>query len=390
MQKFLADQNKKSRDLSLWRTLSLLENSSAREVVMNGNKYLNFSSNDYLGYSTHPEVIKASKNAIDRYGAGGKSSRLISGTLDLHQELEESLAVFKGTEAALVFPTGFMANLAVVSSLLGQGDALIMDRLNHASLIDAGRLARCRIFVYDHCSEESLEKILRRTRSYAKRLVVTDSLFSMDGDFAPLDKIAAQCKKNKVWLMIDDAHATGIFGERGIGMGEYYNLLGKIDIVMGTLSKALGSQGGFVCGTRELIDHLKNKARPFIYTTALSPHACAAANTALGLIGRDPVSRKNLLDLSGSLRESFRKRFPSNFKHAFSPNSQIIPFWVGTAELALKLSNKLRESNIFVPAIRPPTVPKNSSRLRFSLSSRHSKKDLDQLLEVLETQGAAV
>ncbi|MBI4218207.1 MAG: aminotransferase class I/II-fold pyridoxal phosphate-dependent enzyme, partial [Elusimicrobia bacterium] len=209
MLKFIQEENKKIRKGSLWRTLSVLKSSRCNEIVLDGHKLLNFSSNDYLGYSHHPQVLRAAQAALRRYGAGGRSSRLISGSLEIHRELEEKLAKFKGTESSLVFPTGFMANLGVISALLGEGDAVLMDRLNHASLIDAAKLSRARLFVYSHCSVESLDRVLRRTRSYRKRLVVTDSLFSMDGDFAPLKEIREICSREKVWLMIDDAHATG-------------------------------------------------------------------------------------------------------------------------------------------------------------------------------------
>lgn len=386
-----------------------LEETRANEMILQGNRYLNFSSNDYLGYAAHPKVREAAMEAIKKYGAGGRSSRLISGTLDLHRQLEEKLAKFKGTESCLVFPTGFMANLAVLSALLSEGDAVIMDRLNHASLIDAAKLSRARIFVYDHCSLDSLEKVLHRTKNYKKRLVVTDSLFSMDGDFAPLAEIVELCNKHKVWLMIDDAHATGIFGKRGMGMAEHFGVLGKIEIVMGTLSKALGSQGGFVCGSKEMIDYLVNRARPFIYTTALSPASCGAALAALDLIQQEPEKRKKLLLLARDFREQLRKKYLENVSplgrggwntqsdfvcHPFvkgesdwvcsEGGSQIIPFLTGSIETTLKFSEKLRESGIFVPAIRPPTVPKNQCRLRFSLTSEHSHKDIEWLLSVLE------
>lgn len=383
MRKFVAEETKKIKQKSLWRSPAILENARSNHVVLDGKKFLNFSSNDYLGYAQHPEVIRSAQKALEHYGAGGRSSRLISGTLDLHRELEEKLAAFKGAESALVFPTGFMANLGVLASLLNEGDAVIMDRLNHASLIDAAKLSRSRLFVFDHASAESLEKVLKRTKSYRKRLVVTDSLFSMDGDFAPLKEIVALCGKHKVWLMIDDAHATGIFGGRGIGMAEHFGELGKIEIVMGTLSKALGSQGGFVCGSKEMIDFLKNRARTFIYTTALSPSSCAAALTALELIEKEPGKRKKLLSASQKLREAIQKKFPLNSKYIGDSGSQIVPFWVGPVEPAMAMSEHLKAAGIFAPAIRPPTVPQNECRIRFSLTSDHSESDIERLIQAL-------
>lgn len=348
--------------------------------------------------------------AIEKYGTGGRASRLISGSLDLHCQLEEKLAKFKGGESCLLFPTGFMANLGVLSALLAAGDAVIMDRFNHASLIDAAKLSRARLFVYEHCSLDSLEKVLHRTKNYRKRLVVTDSLFSMDGDFAPLSEIVELCKKHQVWLMIDDAHATGIFGEHGIGMAEHFKVLGEIQIVTGTLSKALGSQGGFVCGSRQMIDYLVNRARAFIYTTALSPASCGAALAALTLIQEEPEKRKRLLSLARDFREQLSKKFPAAGDFLGSSpapqswvsendsqrtltsgagmrgegGSQIVPFLTGSIETTLKFSEKLREAGIFAPAIRPPTVPKNQCRLRFSLTCEHSHQDLERLIAALE------
>lgn len=383
MQDFILEENKKLKEKFLWRNVCSLEKSLCHEIILNGKKYINFSSNDYLGYAHHPEVIEKAREALSCYGSGGRSSRLISGTIELHSELEFKLAQFKRTEKCLVFPTGFMANLGVISSLLGQGDAILMDRLNHASLIDAARLAGCRIFIYDHSSVSSLEKVLERTKSYQKRLVVTDSIFSMDGDLAPLKEIVELCKKNKVWLMLDDAHATGLLGENGIGAAEHFGLLGEIEIVIGTLSKALGSQGGFVCGSEDLISYLVNRARPFIYTTALAPASCAAAIQALSLIRKEEWKRKKVLKLSFDLQKELERRFldSGNFRKS---ESQIVPFIVGSEEKSLKLANALKEKGIFAPAIRPPTVPNNESRLRFSLTSEHEEEDLKKLIVCLE------
>ena len=383
MREFIIEESKKIREQFLWRSLSVLENSGTTEIVLDGKRCVNFSSNDYLGYSQHPYVIEKAREVLSRFGCGGRSSRLISGTLGLHRELEEKIAKFKNTESALLFPTGFMANLGVISALLGAGDAVIMDRLNHASLVDAAKLSRCRLFVYEHGSSASLEKTLVRTGSYGKRLVVTDSLFSMDGDIAPLNEMLQICGKHKVWLMVDDAHATGVFGEQGIGIAEHQGLLGQIDIVMGTLSKALGSQGGFVCGSKELIEFLVNRARPFIFTTALSPVSCAAAMAALELVGKEPERRRKLLQLSGKLRKGLREKFPLESKLIGETATPIVPFWTGSAENTLRLSRSLRESGIFVPAIRPPTIPRNECRLRFSLTSEHTEEQIENLIASL-------
>ena len=375
---YLAD----ARAKNLYRSCKVLEESRAASIVFGGQKYLNFSSNDYLGLSAHPSVISAGMAALKKYGGGARASRLISGTTALHAQLEQSLSRFKQMESALLFPTGFMANLGVLSALLGKNDAVIMDRLTHASLLDAVKLSGCRLFIYDHCSTENLEKLLHRTRAYDNRWVVTDALFSMDGDFAPLKEMVALCKSQKVPLMIDDAHATGILGKTGIGMAEHCGVLGQIDIVVGTLSKALGSQGGFVCASRQITEFLVNKSRPFIYTTGLSPVSCAVALESLNQIIADPQRRKKALHLSSLLR----KKLAQNFEH-FKPgeNSLIVSFPVGSADRALKLDEHLRRKNIYAPAIRPPTVPRGESRLRFSITSDHRESDIEHLTNALKT-----
>jgi 8-amino-7-oxononanoate synthase len=383
VRRFIEKENLGTRGADLWRSLSSWEETGPAHVLSQGRRYCNFSSNDYLGLSRHPKVIASAREALERYGAGGRSSRLIAGSLDLHRELEDKIARFKHAEAALVFPAGFMANLGVIASLCGPGDAVIVDRLDHASLIDAAKLSRARPFVYDHASPESLERVLKRARSYDKRLVVTDALFSMDGDAAPLPELLAVCEREGAWLMIDDAHATGIFGRGGIGMAEHFGLLGRIPIVMGTLSKALGSQGGFVCGSKEFIDFLVNRARSFIYTTAIAPAAAGAALASLDLIKQEPERREKLLALSKSLRSKLKARFPGQAGEGL--NSPIIPFSVGSADKTLALAAKLRDRGIYAPAIRPPTVPKNESRLRFSVTSEHAESDLDRLVEALSS-----
>ena len=383
MDQFIHDENQKIRSASLWRSCQIFKNTTSNEILLNDEKYINFSSNDYLGYSHHPQVVEAGIAALNRYGSGGRSSRLISGTLDLHVELEEKLAKFKQFESCILFPTGFMANLGVISALLGEGDAILIDRYNHASMIDATKLAKCRVFVYEHCSVQSFEKVLERTQNYKKRLVVTDALFSMDGDFAPLNAMVRLCQENKVWLMIDDAHATGVFGNGGIGMSEYFNLLGQIEIVMGTLSKALASQGGFVCGKKELVEFLVNRARTFIFTTALSPVSCAAASKAIDLIHEEPERRKKLLDMAKMLRDELKQRF-SRYIDEHSPDTQIIPFKTGSIEETQHFSEYLKSHKIIVPAIRPPTVPKDQCRLRFSLTADHTENDIQQLLDALK------
>ncbi len=368
---------------------SIKEKNLWRDVSSKASYKINFSTNDYLGYSHHPKVAQAAQDAIKKYGTGGRASRLISGTTDIHRELEEALAQFKQSESSLLFPTGFMANLGVITAILGEGDAVIMDELNHASLWDAVKLSRARPFVYEHASVESLEKILHRTRNYSKRLIVTDSLFSMDGDLAPLSEILGLAKTHGIWTMIDDAHATGVLGKSGIGALEHFGVLGQAEIVVGTLSKALGSQGGFVCGSKDLIDLLINKARSFIYTTALSPANCAAALESIKLIKSEPETREKLMGLSRTMQNDFKTNFKEQSKLLKETATPIVPFWTGSAEGALRMSEDLKAHGICVPAIRPPTVPKNECRLRFSISSEHTFEEV-QLVSKLMAENFSV
>jgi 8-amino-7-oxononanoate synthase len=329
---------------------------------------LNFSTNNYLSLADDPRVKAAAAEAAIKYGSGGTSSRLIAGTIELHAALESALAGYKGAGAALVYPTGFQTNVGVISALMGEGDCVIMDKLNHASLWDASKLSKARVFVYEHRDMSALEKVLARSKEYKKTLVVTDSLFSMDGDLAPLQDITALAKKYGAWTMIDEAHAMGIFEEKV-----------KIDIVMGTLSKALGSQGGFVCGPKELIEFLVNRSRSFIYTTALAPACAGAALEALRIIRAEPQRGKSLLEKSAALRTRLKaKGFDTG-----DSESQIIPVMTGDVAPTLALSEKLLSKGIFVPAIRPPTVPEGKCRLRISLNYGHSEEDMDKLVRGL-------
>jgi len=368
-----------ARDAGLYREMKVISFAPEKDIVIGGKKYLNFSSNNYLGLSTHPDVKKAVKAAVDKYGAGGTSSRLVAGGLEIHEELETKIAAFKHCEAALVFPSGFQANAGIISALVKEGDCLIMDRLNHASLWDGAKLSGARIFVYPHKDTAALESILKRAKQYRRKLIVTDTVFSMDGDFAPLKDIVSLAKKYGAWTFFDEAHATGVFGQNGSGLCEHFGVEKDADVIMGTLSKALGSQGAFVCGKKTLIDYLVNFCRSFIYTTSLSPISCAAALAAIKVVESEPERREGLLELSRGFREKLAKK---GFDTAGS-QSQIIPMITGSVERAKKLSDKFFSEGIFAPAIRPPTVPENECRIRFSLTSEHTEQDIDRVLEVL-------
>lgn len=349
---------------------------TGRHIVVDGAQLLNFSSNNYVGLALGPRVKEAAAAAVLTYGCGSGASRLAGGSFPLHAALEQKLAALKKCEAAVAFASGYQANVGTISALVGPGDCVIMDRLNHASLWDGAKLSGARIFVYDHCDCASLEKVLHRAREYTRRLVVTDSVFSMDGDCAPLADIVRLCRQYGAWSMIDEAHATGVLGPSGSGLAEAFGVEASVDIVAGTLSKALGAQGGFVCGSRTLIDLLVNRSRSFIYSTALAPAACAAALAALDIVRAEPERRARLAENARRLRAGLG--LP-----CAEPVTPIVAFVVGTAAAATSLAARLRTAGIYAPAIRPPTVPEGTCRLRFSLTSDHTTEDIETVLRAV-------
>lgn len=363
----------------LFRELRLIDSAPSAKVMHNGKEYINFSSNNYLGLAGDSEINKAAAEAIEKYGFGGTSSRLVGGYLKPHKDLETALAEFKNKEAALVFPSGYQTNLGVLSALGNiENTCIIMDKLNHASLWDGAKLSGARIFVYDHCDMNSLEKVLKRTRDYKLKIAVTESVFSMDGDIAPLKEFIDLCIKYGAASIIDEAHSTGLFGKEGRGLTDELGISDKVDIIIGTLSKAFGVQGGFVCSSLKFIDYLINKSRAFIYTTAVSPAICAAALKSLEIIKRSDDKREHLHNISNTLRTKLaEKGYTSNSK------SQIIPVIIGDIENTAKISQKLLENGIYAPAIRFPTVAKNSARIRISLIATHQKEDIEKLLEII-------
>lgn len=368
----------------LHRVRRRLESAQGVHVQSRGRTFLNFSSNDYLNLAADPRLARAAARAARRYGSGAGASPLVSGNLPPHRRLERDLARWEGTEAALVFSSGFGANLALVSALAGPEDAVFSDALNHASLIDGCRLARASVHVYRHADVDHLHDLLRREGGQARRrLIVTDTVFSMDGDLAPLPTLADLAQRHDCLLLIDEAHATGVLGEHGRGVSELLPPLAGFDpdrlIKMGTLSKALGAQGGFVCGSRRLIDWLVNHARPYIFSTALAPPSAAAARRAVALVRAEPERRRHLLALAGLLRERLQGLgYPSN-----GSRCQIVPLVVGDARAALALAARLEEHGLLVPAIRPPSVPEGTSRLRISLTAGHTEEDVERLVTAL-------
>ena len=363
----------------LLRSCRRVEAVEGGRILVEGRWRIHLASNNYLGLATHPRVVEAAREALERFGAGAGSARLIGGTFPPHEALEEELARFKQAEAAILFPAGYMANLGIVAALMGPEDLILGDRLNHASLIDAARLSGAAFRIYPHKEVERLEEVLRLRRNrYRHVLVVTEGLFSMDGDIPPLREIAEVARRYEAWLLVDDAHATGVLGPTGRGSLEQFGLPAGDILQMGTLSKALGSAGGFLAGPRVVIETLLNRARPFLYTTALPPSCAAAAHAALRVLQEEPVWRRRLWENS--------RRWIAGLKEAevelLSEESPIVPVRAGSNHDAMNGARALFEAGLFAPAIRPPTVPEGTARIRTSVTALHTPEDLETALEV--------
>ena len=344
------------------------------KVRVAGQVRLNLSSNDYLGLSLDPRIIEAACAAAARWGAGAGASRLVVGHLALHEAVEARLADFKGTEAAVIFPTGYMANVGTISALVGPGDVIFSDRLNHASIYDGIKLSGAALQRFPHRDLNRLEQLLREAGAARRRLIITDSVFSVDGDLAPLTDLAALKARYGAWLMVDEAHATGVLGAKGGGLAEALGLTREVDIHLGTFSKALGSQGGFVAGDRRLVDYLHNRARSFIYSTALAPPVLGAIDQALQIVVQEPERRLFLQRES----ENFRQGLLAAGLDILGSETQIIPVLVGENDRTLKFAARLMDQGLMAVALRPPTVPPGRARVRFSLSAAQAADDLSQ------------
>lgn len=351
----------------------------AASVSLGGQELVNFGSNDYLGLAADPRLADAARAAIDREGWGSGASPVVSGRAASHAELERRLAEFEGTEAALVFPSGFAANAGTVPALVGEGDAVFADAKNHASLIDGCRLTRAARFIYPHCDCDALAAMLRDAAHFRRRLIVTDSLFSMDGDVAPLVRIAELAAEYHAMLLVDEAHATGVFGKKGSGLFSALEIESTGAIRIGTLSKAFGTGGGFVCGTQSLVDYLANTARPYVFSTAQPAATSAAAIAALDFVATEPHRREELL----SRADGLRARLAEQGWDTGTSASQIIPIYLGDPQRTMHLAAELRAAGYFVPGIRPPTVPEGESLLRISLCYHHTPELIEGLLGTL-------
>jgi 8-amino-7-oxononanoate synthase len=372
------------REAGLYRQLRQVDSPQSPHLRIEGQALLNFSSNDYLGLANEPALREAAIDAVRRFGAGAAASRLVCGSLSPHHELEEALAEFKNTQAALAFSSGYSAALGAICALLGKQDIIALDKLVHASIVDAARLCGARLRIFAHNDLNELEAILKWAASQirssdSRALIVTESVFSMDGDRAPLREIVELKNKYGAWLMVDEAHATGLFGPNRRGLAEELGVSDGIEVQMGTLGKSLGSAGGFICGSRALIDYLVNRARSFIFSTAPTPATAAAATAGVRFVqSRSGEQRREVLwqrvaQLASAL-DPAQPVFPS----------PIIPLLVGDEVDAVKIATALREKGIFIPAIRYPTVKRGAARLRLTLSAAHTTADLDQLVAALK------
>lgn len=363
------------RAAGLWRELRTVDSSQGREISIGGQKLLNFSSNDYLGLANSPELKEASIKALHDFGSGSGASRLICGSLNPHSQLEQNLAEFKNTEAALSFSSGFLCAIGSIQALIGPNDVCVIDKLVHASIVDGVRLSGAKMRVFKHNDLNSLSEILAWAdrQSKGRVLIITESVFSMDGDRAPLREIVGLKEKHGAWLMVDEAHGTGLYGEHRRGVIEELGLSDRVEVQMGTLGKAIGAAGGYICGSRNLIDYLVNKARTFIFSTAAVPASAAAAAAGIDIV-RSGDGERRRTELWLRVRQLQQEM--NGISQPAGPLSAINPIIIGPEQKALEASAQLRQNHCFVPAIRYPTVARGTARLRLTLSADHTKEDV--------------
>ncbi|EKE12913.1 MAG: hypothetical protein ACD_13C00122G0003 [uncultured bacterium] len=371
------------KEQNLYNNILTIESAIGPEVQINGKKLLNFCSNNYLGLANNPAMKKAAIEAIEKYGIGPGAVRTIAGTMSLHKKLEEKLAEFKKAEAVITFQTGFVANLAVIPALVGENDLIFSDELNHASIIDGCRLSKAQVIRFAHADVKDLEEKLKEAPKDVKKLVITDGVFSMDGDIAPLDKIYEVTSKYDAMLMVDDAHGEGVLGESGRGIVDHFHLHGKVDVEIGTMSKAIGVMGGIAAGKKEVIEWLSQRARPFLFSSAMTVPDVAACTAAIELLENSGDLVKKLWENADYLRSGLKKLgFDTG-----SSISPIIPLMLGEAKLAQDMSRELFNEGLFAKAIVYPTVPQGKARIRIMNSAGHTKEHLDQALKIFEKVG---
>ncbi len=383
MQTF-AEELEALRAEGLYRSMRVVKGAQGSRVELDGKQVLMLCSNNYLGLADHPELRSAAVFGV-AFGVGSGASRLVSGTMELHDKLEERIASFKGTEKALLFNSGYAANTGIVSALVGRGDAIFSDRLNHASIVDGALLSRADFHRYPHRDMTALERLLREKGGNGRRLIVTDGVFSMDGDIAPLQELVRLAKQYGALLMVDDAHGTGVLGATGRGSGELMGVMDGIDIHMGTLGKGLGSFGAYAAASATICEYLVNKARSFIFSTSLPPAVLAASIAAIELV--DSPQGKELREKLAANTALFKEKLAQAGFDTMGSETQIVPIFVGPADATMEFSKELLERGIFVQGIRPPTVPSGSCRLRCTIMATHEPEELEEAAGIIAEVG---
>jgi glycine C-acetyltransferase len=381
---WIQDELQKLKDDGLYNRIRTISSPQGAWLVVDGKRVLNFCSNNYLGLANHPRIVQAAQEAVKKYGVGPAAVRSIAGTMDLHLELERRLAAFKGVEAAITFQSGFTANMGTIPVLVGKDDAVFSDELNHASIIDGCRLSGAKIIRYAHCNPQDLDRVLSEERSkYPRAMVITDGVFSMDGDIAPLDKIYEVAQKYQVILMVDDAHGEGVIGKGGRGIVDHFGLHGKVDIEVGTLSKAFGVVGGVSAGNPVVVEWLRQRGRPFLFSSAMTVPDVAACLAALDILEGSTELVDKLWDNTRYFKAGMHKL---GFDTGLS-TTPITPIMLGEAPLAQQFSRELFEAGLFAMSIGFPTVPKGKARIRVMISAAHAREDLDKGLEIFAGVG---
>ena len=379
---YLSDELQKLREQNLYQKLRILETEQLPVCNFDGQEVINLSSNNYLGLTTHPKLKERAVRAVEEFGVGSGAVRTIAGTMALHMELEEKIATFKHVEASVVFQSGFTANAGTVQAILGREDVIVSDELNHASIIDGCRLSRAEIKVFPHKDVEACEQILKEIQDRkCRKLLITDGVFSMDGDITPLPQLVELAEKYGCIMMIDDAHSSGVLGRSGRGTVDHFDLHGRVDIQVGTLSKAIGALGGYVCSHRETIEYLYQRARPFLFSTSHPPSVAAACIAAFEVLEEEPDLIKELWSNTEFFKEGLKKL---GFNTGMS-ETPITPVIVGDAALAHQFSRELFQAGVFAQGIGYPTVPQGKARIRTIVTATHTREELSQALEIMES-----
>jgi glycine C-acetyltransferase len=382
---WIIDELSNLKEAGLYTTIRTLESPQGAWLTVDGREVLNFCSNNYLGLANHPKLVEAAKKAIDSYGVGPSAVRTIAGTMEIHLELERRMAEFKGVEAAVTFQSGFNANLGAIPALVGREDVIYSDELNHASIIDGCRLSRAKVIRYEHCNPEDLRRAIDENKDagYRRAMIITDGVFSMDGDVAPLDEIYEIAKVYDYLLMVDDAHGEGVLGKGGRGIVDHFNLHGKVDIEVGTLSKAFGVVGGVVAGSKTIVEWLEQRGRPFLFSSAMTVPDVAACIAGVNLLEESTELVNKLWENT----DYFKGEMQNLGFDTGASATPITPVMLGEAPLAQTFSRRLFEEGVFGMAIGYPTVPQGKARIRVMISASHTRDDLDRSLEAFERVG---